>query len=322
VKVFTGHSTLSTNPFHPLLLFAPSPPLSASHITPLLWKLLTPLFVSLTLLSSSYSPASRDAFIAVVLMYTNQKGIQFSKQSDADNIYRRLEEEVFELRSENTVLRDKVKILQELLNSKDKTIPKGNPMEIAKLQQEENQQLQNIQHKQVPVEVEEEEEEGISAQPINYIPTTSTPNYTTNTPTTNKNDTYSQNQHQNYVDPAQQYNRNPMYYLLVLCMMLIFIYKTKLVRAENENRRMQEEFTRLRAELVNNMESFMDVFRNWSLEWRGSNMLVKQRVEEFRRLLKDPERWTKEKEEERHREEYELTSSTGSTEIDKQFSIE
>eukprot|EP00026_Physarum_polycephalum_P013211 Phypoly_transcript_13590.p1 GENE.Phypoly_transcript_13590~~Phypoly_transcript_13590.p1 ORF type:complete len:278 (+),score=66.72 Phypoly_transcript_13590:148-981(+) len=277
-------------------------------------------------------------------MYTNQKGIQFLKQNDdKDNIYRRLEEEVFELRSENNVLRDKVKILQELLNSKDKTIPKGNPMETAKQQQKE--QIKRKRQEQVregvvmeegegegegTEEEESEEEEGVSALPIDYIPVQiNNINYTNDTPTnnfqTNLTNTNPQSPNQTpNVDPAfQQYNKNSLYYLLVLFMMLIFIYKSKLVRAEKENKRMHEELARLRSELVTTMETFTDIFKNWGLEWRGSNLLIKQRVEEFRRMLKDPARWTKDKEEEDMKEDEHLASSTGGESIvDKQFSIE
>ena len=51
-------------------------------------------------------------------------------------------------------------------------------------------------------------------------------------------------------------------------------------------------------------------------------MIVRQRVEQFRRMLKDPERWTKERDEEEARDEPDMTSSSGVEIVDKQFSIE
>jgi hypothetical protein len=161
-----------------------------------------------------------------------------------------MEEEVFELRSENNVLRDKVKILQELLNSKDRTIPKGNPMETAKQQQKEQKKKKKLQRQieggeqgegegqeeeeDEEEEEEEEEEEGVSALPINYIPVQinnlnhnkETPinnaNFQTSNNTTNTNAT-NQTQAPNVDATFQQYNKSSLYFLLVLFMILIFV---------------------------------------------------------------------------------------------------
>lgn len=133
--------------------------------------------------------------------------------------YRKLEEEVYELRSENNVLRDKVKILQDLLNSKDRTIPRGTPMEPHTHEEDESE--------------EDEEDDELKALERNIIlPSTSdATSSTSNNITTDTlqpifpSQALAQTQPHNklYRSPMDPYNKSSMYYLLVLFMMLIFV---------------------------------------------------------------------------------------------------
>ena len=143
------------------------------------------------------------------------------------------------------MLRDKVKILQDLLNSK----AKSNPVAIAKQQEEEEEEEEEEEDEEEDEEEHKEvEEDGISAQPINYIPHISSlqsnnNNFNNNTNTNfqtninnNNNQHNNSNEHNsnnnksntntnnNEMDSAShQYNKNSLHYLFLLFMMLIFV---------------------------------------------------------------------------------------------------
>eukprot|EP01112_Ceratiomyxa_fruticulosa_P008660 TRINITY_DN2242_c0_g1_i1.p1 TRINITY_DN2242_c0_g1~~TRINITY_DN2242_c0_g1_i1.p1 ORF type:complete len:249 (-),score=55.80 TRINITY_DN2242_c0_g1_i1:244-990(-) len=219
-------------------------------------------------------------------MFVNQKGIQFYPESEADKASglafkpknpmvlleeanRKLMDELKAVKKENNYLKDKVKVLQELLVMKDTRRSSIKPAEFS-MNGESSIDFSFLKQD----------------TPQEFSPFFSSPTQNSPLPTFSPI-TAQQQQNPPIKEPPQPVQTTSHFFLNFVVIVVSLYTRRKLFCAERNCENLERKMERMKSATVSLVDEFTKDFKLWGEDWKQTNRDTSKRVNDLMRLLRE-----------------------------------